>query len=284
MAHSDDLGTERTVELPHGTLAYRERGDGPPVVFVHGLLVNGDLWRKVVPPLAAAGFRCLTPDWPLGSHRHPLRPDADLTPPGVARMLADYLDALDLREVTLVANDTGGAITQLAMTRHPERIGRVVLTSCDSFERFFPQPFTPLPTLARLPGFATLLVQMMRSRRLQRLPMAYGWLTMQPIDPAVMRSYLEPSRSDPAIRRDLTRFVRGVHRRYTLAAAERLGAFDRPVLLAWAAQDRIFPASLATRLAERLPDARVEAVEGSRTFIPEDQPAQLADLVVKFLR
>jgi pimeloyl-ACP methyl ester carboxylesterase len=284
MADSAELGTEHTVELPQGTLAYRERGEGPPVVFVHGLLVNGDLWRKVVPPVAAAGFRCLTPDWPLGSHRHPMRPDADLTPPGLARMVADFLAALDLREVTLVANDTGGAITQLVMTRHPDRVGRVVLTPCDCFEKFFPQPFTALPAAARLPGFGLLLAQVLRPQALQRLPMAYGWLTNEPIDPAVMRSYLAPSRTDPAIRRDLTQFVRGVHKRYTLAAAEQLHRFDRPVLLAWAARDRVFPATLATRLADRLPDARIELIDDSRTFVPEDQPGLLAELVVKFLR
>jgi pimeloyl-ACP methyl ester carboxylesterase len=284
MSVSQELGTERTLELPQGPLAYRERGDGPPIVFVHGLLVNGDLWRKVVPPLVDAGYRCLTPDWPLGSHRLPMPAAADLTPPGIARMVADFLGALDLSDAALVGNDTGGAITQLVMTSYPDRIGRVVLTPCDCFERFFPQPFTPLPLLARLPGFAPLLVQTMRSRALQRLPVAYGWLTMRPIDPAVMRSYLGPSRTDPAIRRDLTRFVRGVHRRYTLQAAARLPQFTRPVLLAWAEHDRVFPASLATRLAARLPDARIEMIAGSRTFVPEDQPGPLAELVAAFLR
>src|SRR6266516_979293 len=147
MACSEPLGTVHEVTLPAGRIRYHERGQGPPVVFVHGLLVNADLWRAVVPPVAAAGYRCIAPDWPLGAHELPV-PDADLSPPGVAALLAAFLDRLDLDDVTVVANDTGGAITQLLITRHPERVGRVVLTPSDSLERFFPPVFAPLPKLA----------------------------------------------------------------------------------------------------------------------------------------
>ena len=165
MATSDSLGTAKSVRLSRATIDYRERGEGPPVVFVHGLLVNADLWRNVVPAVAEAGNRCIAPDWPLGSHTTPV-PGADLTPPGVADMIAEFLDTLDLTDVTVVANDTGGALTQLLMTRHPERIGRVVLTPSDCFEYFFPPAFAPLPVLARLPGSIWMLTQLLRS----------GWL------------------------------------------------------------------------------------------------------------
>lgn len=284
MADSDALGVPRTVELPQGTIAYRERGDGPPVVFVHGLLVNADLWRGVVPPVAAAGHRCLAPDWPLGAHRHPMGPRADLSPPGLAALIADFLTALDLTDVTLVANDTGGALVQVLMARHPERIGRVVLASCDSLEVFFPVPFHLLPAVAALPGSTWLLVQALRLRSLHRLPIAFGLLAMRPIPRHVMDSYLRPARRDPAIRRDLRRFLRGVHRRHTLGAARSFGRFDRPVLLAWAEEERLFPVSLARRLGGLLPDARLALVADSRTFIPEDRPADLAALVIEFTR
>src|SRR5436305_15283409 len=130
MSITAELGTEKEVELPGGTIRYRDLGAGSPVVFVHGLLVNGDIWRKVVPAVAAGGLRCLTPDWPLGSHTIPV-PGADLTPPGVAALIAAFLEALDLQDVTIVANDTGGAITQILMTQHPESVGRVELTPSD---------------------------------------------------------------------------------------------------------------------------------------------------------
>ena len=224
-----EFGAVRTVELAQGRIHYRECGEGPPVVFFHGLLVNAALWRDVAPVIAAAGFRCLAPDWPLGSHPEPMRAEADLTPPGVAGLIADFLDALDLTDVTLVANDTGGALTQLLMTRRPERIGRVVLVSCDGLEFFFPTPFNLLPPLAAVPGSLWLLVQAVRLRALHRLPIAFGWVAKRPIEPAVTDSYLLPSRRDRAVRRDLRKFLRGVHRRHTLRAAESFGDFTKPV-------------------------------------------------------
>ena len=270
------------IELSAGRLRYREVGSGPPVVFVHGLLVNGDLWRKVVPVVAGAGYRCLIPDWPLGAHSVAV-PDADLTPPGVAALIAEFLDALDLRDVTLIANDTGGAITQIVMTNHPDRIGRVVLTPCDAFEEFFPSVFAPLPGFLRIPGATWLLVQALRLRATHRLPVTFGWVSKRALPADVVDSFLRPSRRDPAVRADLRRFATAVHKRHTLAAAARLGGFDRPVLLAWAREDRLFPLSLARRLAAVLPDARIELIDDSYTFVSEDQPQALARLVVNFL-
>ncbi len=144
----------REIELSGGRIRYHEHGDGPPVLFVHGLLVHSGLWTAVLPRVAGAGFRCLAPDWPLGSHTIPV-PGADLSPPGVAGMIAEFCERLDLDDVTVVANDTGGALVQILMANHPERVGRVVLTPSDSFERFFPPMFGYLPTLARVPGRST---------------------------------------------------------------------------------------------------------------------------------
>jgi pimeloyl-ACP methyl ester carboxylesterase len=281
MARSTALGSVHEVNLPCGTIRYRQRGDGPPVLFVHGLLVNGDLWRNVAPELAISGLRCIAPDWPLGSHEVPM-PRADLTPPGVARLVAQFLEALDLHDVTIVANDTGGAITQLLMVQFPERIGRVVLTPSDCFERFLPPPFSFLPAASRLPGAVWLLVQLMRVRALHRLPIAFGWVTRRPIRPEVVDSYLHPSRDDAAIRDDLKRFLQGVSNRYTLAAARELRRFTRPVLLVWASEDRLFPLRLAERLRAALPQATLVTIDDSYTFIPEDQPAKLARLIVDF--
>lgn len=278
------LGAAREIALSSGTVRYFENGPsgGPVVVFVHGLLVNADLWRKVVPDVVAAGLHTYTVDWPLGSHSIPV-PDADLTPPGVADLIAEFLDKLDLSDVTVVANDTGGAITQVLMTRHPERIGGVVLATCDAFERFFPPTFAPLPTLARVPGFIAVLTQAVRLKVVQRLPMAFGWVAKRPLPDEAIASYLGPSRHSRAIRRDLGRFLRSVDKRHTLAAAQKLPAFDKPVLLAWATEDRLFPLSLATRLAEVLPQATIAEIADSYTFVPEDQPAELAGLIVEFV-
>jgi pimeloyl-ACP methyl ester carboxylesterase len=278
----ESLGTTNTVRLPSGEVSYHERGSGPPIVFVHGLLVNANLWRKVVPAIAEAGFRCIAPDWPLGAHRVPMPPDADLTPPGVAGLIAEFLEALDLDDVTVVANDTGGAITQILMANHPQRLGRVVLTPCDAFEEFFPQPFTPLPTVVRMPGAVWLMSKLLPLPFAQRLPVTFGWVAKRGIPAEIVDSYIRPVAESARIRRDTTRFIASVHKKYTLAAAESLGSFGKPVLLVRAEDDKIFKPRLSERLAAALPDARLVTVADSYTFISEDQPAELARLVVEF--
>jgi pimeloyl-ACP methyl ester carboxylesterase len=284
MATSELLGSRHSVDLPVGRLDYRERGSGAPVVFVHGLLVNADLWRNVVPTVADAGFRCLAPDWPLGAHHTPLPPSADLSPSGVARMIADFLDALDLTEVTIVANDTGGALTQLLMTEHPERVAKVVLTPCDAFECFFPPMLSPLPKLAAVPGLTWVLSKLVQVPAVRRSPAVFGFTSKRPMPNEILASYTAACGADAGVRRDLRRFLRGVHRRYTLAAAEQFGDVKMPVLIVTTDHDRLFPLSLAERLEKALPDARRVTVTDSYTFVPEDQPAELARLVVDFLR
>jgi pimeloyl-ACP methyl ester carboxylesterase len=285
VAGDERLGRSAVVDLPSGArIAYHERGQGPPVVFVHGLLVNAHLWRHVSPAVAEAGHRCIAPDWPLGSHTIPMPDDVDLSPPGMARMIADLLVTLDLQDVTLVANDTGGALVQVLMADGlaADRVARVVLTSSDAFERFFPPMFSYLPRVARVPGSTWVLAQALRPHILHRLPPTFGWVAKRPIPRTVIQSYLRPSQTSPGVRRDLRRFLRGIHRRHTLAAARNLNRFDKPVLLAWSEEDRLFPVSLAQRLADLLPAARIVTISDSYTFSPEDQPARLARLIVDF--
>jgi pimeloyl-ACP methyl ester carboxylesterase len=269
--------------LPEGSINVRDTGSGPPIVFVHGLLVDGTVWRKVV-PLLSDEYRCIWPDWPLGSHATPMNPDADLSPRGVAHLIADALEALGLDEVTLVGNDTGGAICQLLVTERPERIGRLVLTNCDAFEHFPPKQFKSLVRLARVPALLNASVQPLRLRALRRLPMAYGLLTREPVPDEVTDAWVRPFFNDRAIRRDTVKLLRGVDPADTVAAAERLSGFDRPALLAWGAADKAFRVEWAHRLAERLPQGRVEELPGARTFVMEDEPERLARLIADFAR
>jgi pimeloyl-ACP methyl ester carboxylesterase len=282
MSVSVELGERKTVEMAAGTIAYRERGSGRPIVFVHGVGVNGDLWRAVVPRLADA-HRCIVPDVPLGSHLHPLRDDADLSLPGLAQIVADLIEALDLDDVAIVANDTGGAVAQWLVGHHAERIDRLVLTSCDAFEKFPPSPQRYLLTVARSRVLMWMLAQSVRFKPVQRLRIAYGWASSRPIDPRIMRSYTEPVRTSAGVRRDLARLLHAVDTRYTFEAAEALRAFDGPALVLWASRDRLFPIEHGRELAARLPQGRFETIEDSRTFIPEDQPERLAARVREFL-
>jgi pimeloyl-ACP methyl ester carboxylesterase len=283
MSISNALGEQKEVQLPQGTISYRERGSGEPIVFVHGLLVNGDLWRKVVPELSK-DYRCIVPDLPLGSHTRAMKPDADLSPYGLAKLIDDFLAALDLSDVTLVGNDTGGALCQIVVTRHPERIGRLVLTPCDYRENFPPPFFKYLLAPAALPGGAVAMLQPMRFRAVRNSPMGFGWLSKKGIDAEITDSWLRPARTDAAIRRDLTKVMRGVNKRYTIEAAEKLGGFDRPVLLVWTPEKDFFKLEHAEAMEKTFPDARLERVEDSYTFVSEDQPERLARLISDFAR
>jgi pimeloyl-ACP methyl ester carboxylesterase len=273
---------ETTVQLPQGPIRVRDSGgDGPTIVFIHGLLVDGRLWDDVVARLGGSA-RCVVPDLPLGSHRTALKPDADLSPTGLARLMADLLAALELSDVTLVANDTGGALSQILITRHPERIGRLVLTPCDAFDNFLPPMFRPLQYVGGyVPGALYGIAQTMRSGKLAAGPLGFGPLVKRH-RPELYVSWLEPARKDRGVRRDLRKVLRGIRPRYTLEAAEQLPGFHQPALIAWADGEKIFPREHADRLAALLPDARVETIADSRTFVPLDQPSALAELVAGF--
>jgi pimeloyl-ACP methyl ester carboxylesterase len=273
----------KEVTIPQGTIRYRESGEGPPIVFVHGLLVDGSLWRKVT-PLLSDHFRCLVPDFPIGSHTVPMNPDTDLSPPGLASIVAAFLEALDLEGVTLVGNDTGGAISQITAANHPERIGRLVLTNCDAFENFLPPAFRPLQWAARVPGALTAMMEGMRIGAMRRLPIAFGWLIKRDFKGAPTREWVAPYLSDRDIRRDTIKVLKGIDPEHTFDAADKLAHFDKPVLLAWAVEDRFFAPSFAERLAATIPNARLEWIDDSYTFVSEDQPERLAQLVEEFVR
>jgi pimeloyl-ACP methyl ester carboxylesterase len=268
--------------LPQGTIRYRELGAGEPIVLVHGLLADGELWRDVAPRLAG-DFRVIVPDWPLGSHAVPLHPGADLSPLGLAQVIADFLSHLELENVTLVGNDTGGALCQLVAVHHPERVGRLVLTPCDAYENFLPPAFRPLQLLARVPGAVFAIAQSLRPRAARRLPLAYGWLMKRP-DDALTKSWIEPARSSARIRAEIASILTGISNEFTLDAAERFGEFTKPVLIAWAPEDRFFKLRYGERLAAAFPDARLELIEDSYTFVAIDQPERTAELIADFAR
>jgi pimeloyl-ACP methyl ester carboxylesterase len=270
------------ITLPQGTIHYRDTGgDGPPVVFVHGLLVDGELWRKVTPLLADTA-RCIAPDLPLGSHRVAMNADADLSPATVAGMVGDLLAALDLQDVTLVGNDTGGAICQLVALDHGERVGRLVLTNCDCFEVFPPKEFVPMVKAARIPGALFAAVQPMRAAAARRSPLAYGWLARE-IPDDVTAAWVAPFLDDADVRRDTATFMRAIDKATMLDAGARLPSLKIPALVVWGQDDRFFSRELGERLATAL-GARHVPVTGARTFVSEDAPDALAGFIREFVR
>ncbi|MFF0613846.1 alpha/beta fold hydrolase [Nocardia tengchongensis] len=282
--HSTNLGSVHESHLTRGTIRYYDTGDGPPVVFVHGFMMNANTWRHVVPTVAAAGHRCVAPDLPLGAHSIPV-PDADLTPLGVADMIAEFLDRLDLTDVTLVANDSGGVVTQILLARNPTRVARVVLASVDCYEAFPPTRYKWLTKAIKIPGATRAVTSIIRIRPLQRLPFTFGPATKRPIPPAVMDGFLLPSRHSAAIRADLARFVsQGVSNKFTLDVARKLPSVTKPVLIAWAREDQLVPAKYAERLAKDLPNSTLKFIDNSHMLVQEDQPDVLADMIIEFNR
>jgi len=273
----------RSVELPAGTVHYRAGGpeDGRPVVFVHGFLVDDSLWSDVPERLGEQGFRTYAPTWPLGSHTTAMSPGADLSPRGMARVVASFLEALDLRDVVLVGNDTGGAISQLLLDVDPSRVGRLVLTNCDAFDCFPPAPFGALFRLARHPGATNLVLQAMRPAYIRHSPLGFGGLVRGELDAEATRGWVLPYLTDPAVRRDVATFAKAWRGDELVDAARWLGAFEKPVLLAWAPEDAFFKYELAKRLLSTFPDATLVELRGAGAFVPLDQPARLADEIAK---
>jgi pimeloyl-ACP methyl ester carboxylesterase len=270
------------LELSAGTIDYRDTGgDGPVLVLLHGLLMDASLWDQTIAALSAE-HRCVAPTLPFGAHRHAVHPDADLSLPGLARLTEEFLDRLDLHDVTLVGNDTGGALVQLVDS---VRVGRIVLASCDAFDNF-PPGLTgrTLALTGRLsPRMFGLFMQQMRLRAVRRLPFAFGWLTKR--GDATTARWLEPILSQPEIRRDTVRMLRATMADTAILnrAAERLAGYDRPALVVWASEDRVMPPGHGRRLAGLLPQGRLVEIEDSYTLIPLDQPARLAEVIRAFL-
>jgi pimeloyl-ACP methyl ester carboxylesterase len=276
------LGPLRTASLSSGSLRYRDHGSGVPVVFLAGLVLASGFWRRVVPALTQP-VRAIVPDLPLGAHTISMRSDADLSPTGIADLIPELLDTLDLSEAVIVGNDTGGAIAKLLATRHPERVSALVLTPCECFENFLPPIYRYLQVLAHVPGALWPLVQSMRLTSIRRLPIAFGWLTKQPLDRHAYDSFLTPGLTNRGVRRDTAKVLRAIRRRYTIQADAALARFERPTLIAWATEDRVFPYRHAEALAELLPNAKLIPVTDSYTYIPEDQPLVLAEHIDQFI-
>jgi pimeloyl-ACP methyl ester carboxylesterase len=252
-------------------------------VFVHGFLVDDALWADVPERLGRRGFRAFAPTWPLASHTVAMKPDADLSPRGVARVVLGFLARLDLRDVVLVGNDTGGAVSQFVIDEDPMRIGRLVLTNCDAFDTFPPFPFNLLFRLGRHPGAARLVLQAMRPASLRNGRLGFGPLVRRRLTAEDTAGWIRPYLTDPGVRHDTTSFLRGWRPDDLADVATRLHKFEKPVLIAWAPSDRFFKIALGRRLASVFRDARLVEVPNAATFISLDQPARLADEIAAFV-
>ncbi|MFJ9432918.1 alpha/beta fold hydrolase [Streptomyces sp. NPDC101490] len=270
------------IVLSSGTVDYQDTGgDGPVLVFCHGLPMNETQWRKVVPLLH--GYRCVLPTLPLGGHRRPMAPDADLSHRGVALLLGEFIERLGLDDVTLVLNDWGGG-QFLVSEGKAQRVARLVLVACEAFDNFPPGPARAAAAVCGVPGGVWLLTRLMRLPAFRNSRNGYGGMSLRGIPDEIMDDWFAPATRSKAIRRDFAKFATSAPRRGTLLAwSERLRAFDRPVLVVWATEDRLMPREHGPRLAELYPQGRLVVIADSSTLVPEDQPERLADVLTDFL-
>ncbi len=272
----------RELHLPECTIRSYDAGEGEPLVLVHGMLTNANVWRKLVERLRD-DHRCLTLDLPMGGHLIPVGA-VDLSPAGQAQLVVQALDAWGLERVVLVGSDTGTAVVQEIAASHPERVAGLVLTSGD-FDRNSPAAlFRVVPLIGWIPGAAWVYLAPGYLRPLQRLPLAYGWLAKRAQDPQAVASYFLPTLQSRAIHRDFRRFMRGYRSKYARSAARRLHRYRGPSLIAWSREDRLFPPRHAERLVGLLPGSSLTWIDDSYTLSAEDQPDRLAEAIRGFLR
>ena len=272
-------------EIDALTLAYEDTGgEGPVIVLCHGLLMTASLWDEVVEELGP-GYRCLRPTLPLGAHPRPMRADADLSLRGQVRLLAEFLERLELQEVTLVFNDWCGA--QLLVAEGSDgRVGRLVLASCETYDNYPPGlPGRVAALAARLPGGLAAALKPLRFKALRRLPMTFGLMSKRPVPDELFDQWLEPALSQAAIRRDLRKYAGDTRqgRQQLVKANSGLSGFGKPVLVVWAAEDKVMPVTAGRRLAASFPDSRFVEIPDSRTLIPVDQPRALAGAIATFV-
>jgi pimeloyl-ACP methyl ester carboxylesterase len=270
------------VVLTAGTIDCEDTGGGGPVlVFLHGVVMDGSVWDPLVADLRR-DYRCVVPTLPLGAHRRPMRPDADLSLGGFGRMVGELLERLDLKDATLVQNDHVAALA-LAVDR-PDRVARLVVSSCELFENYPPGlPGQNLRLMALVPGGIWLATQLLRLRAIRRLPIAFGWLSKRPLPDELIDRWLRPLQTERDIRRDLRKYAGGARRRAMLDLCERVGSVELPALVVWTPEDRVARPDHGRRLAQRLPDARLVEVADSYTLIMRDQPGAFAAAIRDFV-
>ena len=274
-----------TAVVDNVEIEYDDMGSGPPLVFVHGVYVTGALWGDVAERLSRS-YRCIVPTWPFGAQRKAVGAGVDIGVEAAGRRILKLLEVLDLSDVTLVANDTGGGIVLAALGNNLDdfdRVARLVFTNCDSFEHFPPSGFAPLARLCRFNTTLGAAVLRLLATK-PGLDMFASKVTRHGIDKARRNEIFGGFASSAEVRREAVALTADLDPRYTLAATTAINAWEKPVLLAWGNADELFPISHAERLADAFPHAVLHAIDDGSTYVMLDQPDETASAIAEFLK
>lgn len=278
-----NASTNKSATLAQGTVSYRDIGTGPTIVFVHGLFLSGTIWDKTLDRLTSHR-RCIVPELPLGAHKAPLNRQADLSLTGVAKLVSDFLDHLDLEDVTLVGLDFGGVVAQIVAARHNDRVSRLVLTNCDALEVCPAKGFGYLTWLPRIPLATWTLGKLMHHvGPLRRHETSFAAFAKTPLPDAQLKDWVRPMAVSSGVRRDVKKLLRSIDVELTLALPAELNSAGTSVLLAWGSEDALFSMDLAQRLAAAIgSNAFLTEIPDAKTFVPHDAPKALASTILAF--
>jgi pimeloyl-ACP methyl ester carboxylesterase len=263
----------RSVETPSGRISYVERGEGPVALFVHGVLLNGWLWRHQLHDLSNIR-RCIAVDL-LAHGRTEIGNDRDVSVTANAQMLVEFIDALGIDRVDLVGNDSGGGICQIFAANHPDRVRSIALTNSDVHTNWPPEAFKPVVELARQGGLPDLISSMLKDKNIYRSPQALGpaYEDPQAVSDSTIQTYLEPLVSSPKRAQDFARFVASFDNQHTVRIESQLRKLPAPALIVWGDDDIYFDVAWSKWLEEALQSARRRVVlRGARIFFPEERP------------
>jgi len=262
--------TRHHVETASGRISYAEQGSGPVALFVHGVLLNGHLWRHQLAELSDIR-RSIAVDL-LAHGDTEIAPDQDVSVTANAKMLVEFLDALKIDRVDLVGNDSGGGIAQIFAALYPERVRTLTLTDCDAHDNWPPEAFRPFLAMAAGGGLRETLDTMLSDKHVYRSPQALGPAYEHPerVSDDSIDTYLRPLVRTEQRTRDLERFLAAFDHQHTLAIEGHLKTLNTPTLIVWGTDDVYFDVKWSRWLADAIPGTRRRAeFEGARIFFPE---------------
>jgi len=272
MAASKSLSTKQSVPTPSGRISYTEQGSGPVALFVHGVLLNGYLWRHQQAGLSGVR-RTIAVDL-LAHGDTDIASDQDVSVTANAKMLNDFLDALNIDKVDVVGNDSGGGVSQIFSALYPERVRSLTLTNCDTHDNWPPEAFKPFVAMVKAGGLRGALEAMLSDKSIYRSPDALGPAYEHPekVTDETIERYLRPFLATEQRTRDLERFVGAFDNKHTVAIQPKLKSLKAPTLIVWGTDDIYFDVKWSHWLATTIPGTtRRTEFEGARLFFPEER-------------